>query len=237
MSASNKRLAFSLPEKLNFSKHMDRNPYRTLTAIACDLEIPVTTLNQIISNCATIDQPLWKRYTAGKKATETAWRLDVEDFNPSNGWYCCALFLLLNKTFSFKGEKCIGGKRSKERVTILLGANIDGCEKLPLVIGKAAKPRCFKNIKSLPGSIYTFGMLKWVYRTGKIVLFLDHFSAHPMETSVLRNIRIEFLSLNTTACLQPMDQGIIKNFKHHFRSCHCKTFLRDLEANKPFKKI
>ncbi|KAJ8877868.1 hypothetical protein PR048_022327 [Dryococelus australis] len=37
----------------------------------------------------------------------------------------------------------------------MLGTNMDDSEKLRHVIGKAAKPRCFKNIKSLPCSIYT----------------------------------------------------------------------------------
>ena len=50
-----------------------------------------------------------------------------------------------------KGDPCIGGKRSKERVTVLLAANVTGTERLPLlVIGKAQKPRCFKNINNLP---------------------------------------------------------------------------------------
>ena len=46
---------------------------------------------------------------------------------------------------------CHGVKLSKERVTVLVGANSDSSEKLPLLmIGKSAKPRCFKNIKKLP---------------------------------------------------------------------------------------
>ena len=61
--------------------------------------------------------------------------------------------LLPDRTYTFKGENCHGGKRSKERITLLLGSNMTGTDKLkPLVIGKAAKPRCFKgiNIDSLP---------------------------------------------------------------------------------------
>lgn len=50
-----------------------------------------------------------------------------------------------DKTFTFKGEKCSGGKLSKERITALFCANMDGSEKLPLlIIGKSLKPRCFK---------------------------------------------------------------------------------------------
>ncbi|GFV42697.1 tigger transposable element-derived protein 4 [Trichonephila clavipes] len=54
---------------------------------------------------------------------------------------------LPEKTFTFKKKKCHGGKHSKERLTILLTVNMDGSEKItPLVIGKSAKPRCFKGI-------------------------------------------------------------------------------------------
>nr|XP_042897556.1 tigger transposable element-derived protein 6-like [Parasteatoda tepidariorum] len=52
---------------------------------------------------------------------------------------------------AFKGENCKGGKKSKQRLTVLLCANSTGTDKLkPFVIGKYAKPRCFKNVKSLP---------------------------------------------------------------------------------------
>jgi hypothetical protein len=49
---------------------------------------------------------------------------------------------------TFKGEKCTTGKRSKERITVLVGSNMSGTEKVPLlVIGKSAKPRSFKNAR------------------------------------------------------------------------------------------
>lgn len=54
-----------------------------------------------------------------------------------------------DKTYALKNEQCKGGKNSKERVTILAGANADNSEKLSLLmIGKSKKPRCFKGIKS-----------------------------------------------------------------------------------------
>ncbi|GBN34629.1 Tigger transposable element-derived protein 4 [Araneus ventricosus] len=56
-----------------------------------------------------------------------------------------------NKALKFKGEKCVGGKLSKVRITILACANMSGSEKQKLtVIGKSQKPRCFKNVKKLP---------------------------------------------------------------------------------------
>ena len=59
--------------------------------------------------------------------------------------------VLPSKTFAFRGETCVGGKLSKNRLTVLLITNSDGSEKFPpLVIGKAQNPRCLKNFKSLP---------------------------------------------------------------------------------------
>ena len=56
-----------------------------------------------------------------------------------------------DKTFRVKGEKCIGGKLSKERVTVLVGANMSGSEKRKLlVIIKSKNPRCFKHVQNLP---------------------------------------------------------------------------------------
>lgn len=60
-------------------------------------------------------------------------------------------FPIKQKPLTFKGEKCHGGKHNKERLTVLLAANMDGSEKFkPLVIGNAMKPRCFKGVKSCP---------------------------------------------------------------------------------------
>jgi transposase len=71
-----------------------------------------------------------------------------------------------DKTYTMKGEQCKGGKTSKERVTVLVGANMDGSEKLPLLmIGKSRKPRCFKGVKSLPLD-YTANNKAWM--TGSI---------------------------------------------------------------------
>lgn len=64
-----------------------------------------------------------------------------------------ALFYKLtpDKTLKFKGEKCVEGKFSKERLTILVCANMDGSEKSKLcVIGKPKSPRCFKHVQNLP---------------------------------------------------------------------------------------
>lgn len=58
--------------------------------------------------------------------------------------------MLPDKTFVMACEKSAPGRKiAKERVTFLLCANADGTHKLkPLVIGKSAKPRCFKDFEN-----------------------------------------------------------------------------------------
>jgi hypothetical protein len=54
---------------------------------------------------------------------------------------------LPTKSLTVKGEKCTGGKMSKERLTAFLCGDMVGEMENLLVIVKAAKPRCFKNLK------------------------------------------------------------------------------------------
>ena len=50
--------------------------------------------------------------------------------------------LLPSKTMSFRGKRCTGGKKSKQRIIRLVGANMSGAEKFPfLEIGKSKRPR------------------------------------------------------------------------------------------------
>ena len=54
-------------------------------------------------------------------------------------------------TLTFSNDKRGGCNKSKERITALVAANMDGTDKRPLfVIGKSKKPRCFSGIKNLP---------------------------------------------------------------------------------------
>lgn len=56
-----------------------------------------------------------------------------------------------DKTSKFKNENCSGGEHVKHRLTVLVCANMSGSDKRKLVvIGKSAKPRSFKNVRSLP---------------------------------------------------------------------------------------
>ena len=35
---------------------------------------------------------------------------------------------------AFRGKQCTGGKKSKQRITLLVGANMSGSEKFPLLV-------------------------------------------------------------------------------------------------------
>lgn len=53
--------------------------------------------------------------------------------------------LMPDKTLKFKGDNCSGGKLSKDRITVMVAANMSGTEKKKLlIIGKSQKPRCLK---------------------------------------------------------------------------------------------
>ncbi|CAH0722847.1 unnamed protein product, partial [Brenthis ino] len=136
-----------------------------------------------------------------------------------------------DKTLKFKGEKCTGGKLSKEGITVMVAANMSGtAKKKLLVIGKSQRPRCFKNVRHLPvdyesnrkawmtGDIFTKWARAWdrelTKKNKKILLLVDNCPAHP-HIADLKSITLVFLPSNTTSVLQPMDQGIIRALKAH----------------------
>ncbi|CAG5040936.1 unnamed protein product [Parnassius apollo] len=137
---------------------------------------------------------------------------DIFNADEAGLFYKC----LPNKTFTLKGESCHGGKLSKERITILLGANMSGTEKLPiLLIGKSKSPRCFKGVtnKTLPVN-YQNNKKAWMTCTifsdwlkninqemkaqkRKILMFVDNCTAHN-NMRELRHIKLVYLPANTT---------------------------------------
>lgn len=53
-------------------------------------------------------------------------------------------------TLAADGDTPIGIKLLKQRITVLFICNMDGSDKHIYVIGKSAKPRCFRHVKNLP---------------------------------------------------------------------------------------
>lgn len=150
------------------------------------------------------------------------------------------------KTLNKKGDKCYGGKHSKERLTVMLCCFADGKFEKPLVIGKSQNPRCFKGLKkaNLPVSWYanqkawmTAAIMeqflvqlnkKMVIQKRKIILFLDNASSHP--NLKLSNIQLVFLPPNTTSKTQPLDQGIINAIKVQYRKRVLKRLICRMET-------
>ena len=141
---------------------------------------------------------------------------------------------LRNKSYQLKTEKCSGVKHSKIRITGLAAANAVG-SKLPMfIIGKAKKPRCFKNIKTLPWMTDLNKTFESEKR--KVALIIDNCPVHPIIDN-LSHIKLVFLPPNSTSVSQPMDQGIIRCLKAHYRKRLVKLLLRSLDSNKPLPKV
>lgn len=155
-----------------------------------------------------------------------------------------------DRTLKFKGENCVGGKQSKLRYTVWVCANMTGSEKCKLlIIGKYERPRCMANVKNLP-VIYKSNKRAWMTsaifenylkdwdgklrrQNRKILLLVDNCAAHP-KNLILRNIRLEFLPPNCTSVVQPMDQGIIKCLKTHYRRSVMCRLIQSLDNKEPF---
>ena len=121
-----------------------------------------------------------------------------------------------------------------------------------LVLWRSKKPRCFKNIKSLsrPHGIYYYSSPKvWMITEimtsvlgkinrqmevakRKIILFMDNAPYYPESLSGrYSNIKVEFLPKNTTSRLQPLDAGIIRNFKLEYRKKLLKFVISRINDN------
>ncbi|UYV61013.1 hypothetical protein LAZ67_1003100 [Cordylochernes scorpioides] len=114
--------------------------------------------------------------------------------------------LLPNQTMTIRGEKCEGGKKSKERITVLDDwGNFYGlAEKIGPNIQKKKR---------------------------KFLLILDNCPAHQIPEG-LQNIEIRFLPALTTSALQPCDMGIIKALKDQYRKRMITYLLTCMEKKK-----
>ena len=159
---------------------------------------------------------------------------------------------LPNKTYHFKGQKCSGGKNSKVRLTGMAAGNAIGEKLLMFVIGKSKTPRCFKHIKNLPckyksqkkSCMDSQIFEEWVRKLDrtfrmerrKIALLIDNCPAY-LSVPDLTNVQLIFLPPDTTSVLQPMDQGVIRSLKVHYRGRVVRRLCRALDKMKTLPKI
>ena len=144
------------------------------------------------------------------------------------------LFFWMTPDQTLATQAVKGKKKDKARITVLLCTNATGTDKLkPLVIGKSAKPRCFKNIsKENLGVKYEANKKAWMKSDvferwvkclddvsqrnhRRILLLVDNAASHVVKKES-EHVKIHFLPPNTTAHLQPCDAGIINSFKAHY---------------------
>ncbi|XP_064081201.1 tigger transposable element-derived protein 1-like [Macrobrachium nipponense] len=165
-----------------------------------------------------------------------------------------------NRTYLSKEEKSAPGhKAGNERLTLLFGANASGDLKLkPLLLYLAENPRAFKGIfKSQLPVIWKSNKKVWVtlmvfedwfndhsvpavewYLSSKglpfkVLLVLDKSPGAPSNLSNMHpNVKVVYLPLNTTLLIQPMDQGVIANFKAYYLRRTIRSALRAIEGNK-----
>jgi hypothetical protein len=141
-------------------------------------------------------------------------------------------------TLAVAGSHPTGGKAPKDRVTVLLLCNSTGTEKKAYTIGKFKNPRCFKRARPpLPYySSKNAWMTSWIWSdilqkfdrelgNRKILLFADNASCHKIDET-LKNITIIFMPPNTTSLIQPLDQGIIRTAKVHYRTQVMRKMLQ-----------
>lgn len=151
-----------------------------------------------------------------------------------------------------------GSKKEKVRITVILCTNATGEDRFqPWFIRKAKKPRALQGVDiSGIGGVWKYNskawnttivMVEWLqafYRHiggRQVLLTMDNFSAHITGIELHpppSNIRIEWLPPNSTSRTQPLDQGIIQNFKVYYRRQQLLIMLSCFEKGEdPFSII
>ena len=90
----------------------------------------------------------------------------------------------------------------------------------------------------MTGAIFT----KWVtkfdrkcqHQRRKVALIIDNCPAHP-KIQGLKAVTLIFLPQNTTSRTQPMDQGVIRSLKHHYRKQVIGKHLRAIDNDEEAK--
>ena len=71
----------------------------------------------------------------------------------------------------------------------------------------------------------------------EILLVIDNAPSHIVDDSGYSNIKVQFLPPNTMSQIQPLDQGIIRVTKCHYRKMICELYLDGIENKLQAKQI
>lgn len=113
----------------------------------------------------------------------------------------CFLWALPERTLADAKTECKGRKKAKQHITSASIVNAAGGKEIPIVIGKAASPRCFKGMRDKRNPLgvpYYSNRKAWmnseimldvlskvnqqlVREKRKVILFLDNVSSHSPE--------------------------------------------------------
>lgn len=165
---------------------------------------------------------------------------------------------LPKRTFISRTEKSAPGfKGSKDRLTLLLGGNANGDFKFkPFLVYQSENPRALKGCSKnrLPvhwrankKSWMTALLFKdWVSTCAipeiksycnrenldfKALVLVDNAPGHPVYIDgISENVKFVFLPPNTTSLIQPMDQGVISNFKSYYLRRSFKMLLSETDG-------
>jgi hypothetical protein len=179
---------------------------------------------------------------------------EINKYNPENIYNLdeTGLFFQLAPTKTIAQRQVEGSKKVKTRLSIAFCSNATGTDKLePIIIGKAEKPRCFKkktaselgfqyyhNAKAwMTGVIFTSVLQKmnayFKKNNKKALLLIDNAACHILPEQQLEYLHVKFLPPNTTAYIQPMDQGIISAFKARFKKRQLALAIDKINCDVP----
>ena len=154
---------------------------------------------------------------------------------------------------SDKRKQMKGFKQYTTRVTLLVGGNAAGDKLKPFMIGSSQMPHCLRGVnRDNLGCYYHASKKAWMTsnlfwkwfmdcfilemeeRHGDdflVLLTLDNCTAHPPEIADHDpRVIVCFLPKNTTALIQPMDQGIIRNFKLRFHDMIYRDLIKHIDT-------
>ncbi|XP_062578214.1 tigger transposable element-derived protein 6-like [Saccostrea cucullata] len=174
----------------------------------------------------------------------------LQDYDPEDIFNLdeTGLFYRLGPNYTLATKTVSGTKKSKDRITVALATNATGSTKIrAFVITKVNCPRCFGKTYNPETYVrYRHNTKAWMTSelfqewlrdfdrqmrvAGRnVILLVDNAASHSQGDVVLRNVTLHFLPPNTTAHIQPMDAGIIKAFKAHYRKQLVHHYIERVE--------